>query len=175
MARSCPRPSAPSPFFFLMNEERDSTLSSAASLLPATVNLPLKVTLASTWQGEVCGERGGGAECCGLYRCFPTEHIHIDTHTTYTAGDSTRWEYTALWSISCLRLLCCSCEWIIDTVVQNRSWLLFIKHFIITPNCKIIVINCRRHPQLHLAQKHPMGHISALRVNVVSLLGRSGL
>lgn len=41
------------PFFFLMDEERDSTLSSAVPLLPTTVNLSLKVTsLARRWLGE---------------------------------------------------------------------------------------------------------------------------
>lgn len=43
------------PFFFLMNEERDSILSSATSLLATTVTLPLKDTLYSSWQ-RGCGE-----------------------------------------------------------------------------------------------------------------------
>lgn len=49
------------PFFFLMNEERDSTLSSAAPLLPTTVNLPLKVTSpAPRWLGEAVVETERG-------------------------------------------------------------------------------------------------------------------
>lgn len=57
-------PSAPNgsrPFLSLMNEGRDSTLSYAATVLAATVNLPLKVTPAlSRWHGELCGEMEAG-------------------------------------------------------------------------------------------------------------------
>lgn len=59
-------PNCSCPFFFLMNEERDSTLSSAMLLLAATVNLWLKVTLFSSWQGR----------CVELNRFFPQTHSH---------------------------------------------------------------------------------------------------
>lgn len=45
---------------------------------------------------------------------------HSHTHMTYTAVDSTTWEYTTLWSIS-FSLLCRSSKWINKMVLQNIS------------------------------------------------------
>lgn len=69
------------PFFFLMNEERDSTLSSAVPLLPATVNLPLKVTsLASRWLGEVVVEMEGGNVVNSIVAPPSPTHRHMAPH-----------------------------------------------------------------------------------------------
>lgn len=80
------------PFFFLMNEERDSTLSSAVPLLPATVNLPLKVTsLASRWLGEVVVEMEGGNVVNSIVAPPPR---HIDT-----------WPHTTMWGYAYFTLI----------------------------------------------------------------------
>ena len=105
-------PSAPNgsrPPLSLMNEGRDSTLSHAATVLAATVNLPLKVTPPLLrWHGELRAEM----ECCELdswYRLY-----REGTYCTCSAVEAFTLTY--------------SCEWIIERVVldfqasRNQSW-----------------------------------------------------